>query len=133
MMKTLAVIAAVVILPIAGAAYCSMQKAASDVASAPGRVISSTARTENIIFNYEYFFDVRSQYNTRTAQVAQYKGYFEDEKDPDERRRLRTEFAAVQMSCRGLVNDYNANAAKLNRGLFRDRNLPTQLDGAPCE
>lgn len=103
------------------------------VATAPGRVINKTLQTDNIIFNYERFFDVNAQYTSRVAQINEYKPVLAGEADPAEKARLRTELSAMKQSCRELANGYNADAQKLNRSLFRDNKLPEQLDVTACE
>lgn len=103
------------------------------VATAPGRVINKTLQTDNIIFNYERFFDASAQYTSRLAQIKEYKPLLAAETDSAERSRLRIELSAMKQSCRELANDYNADAQKLNRGLFRDNKLPEQLDATACE
>jgi hypothetical protein len=127
------------ILKFALVGLAALSMAACDVAgnvvSAPGRVANRTLQTDNIIFNYEYFFDVNASFQGRVAQVNQYREFFETETDPAEKSRLRTEFAAIQQSCRELANKYNANATKINRGIFKDPRgvLPSSLDAASCE
>lgn len=103
------------------------------VATAPGRVINKTLQTNNIIFNYERFFDVKANYDARVAQINEQKPLLDAEKDPAERSRLRIELSAMKQSCRELANGYNADAQKLNRSLFRDNKLPDQLDVTACE
>lgn len=103
------------------------------VATAPGRVINKTLQTNNIIFNYERFFDVKANYDARVAQINEQKPLLDAEKDPAERSRLRIELSAMKQSCRELANGYNADAQKLNRSLFRDNKLPEQLDVTACE
>ena len=46
--------------PIAIGAYSTF----STVATAPSRVINKTLQTDNIIFNYERFFDVIAHYTS---------------------------------------------------------------------
>lgn len=103
------------------------------VATAPGRVINKTLETNNIIFNYERFFNVNANYKSRVAQIEEYRPLIAGETDPAEKARLRTELSAMKQSCRELANGYNADAGKMNRSLFRDRDLPEQLDVAACE
>ena len=105
----------------------------NSVATAPGRVINKTLETNNIIFNYERFFNVNANYKSRVAQIEEYRPLIVGETDPAEKARLRTELSAMKQSCRELANGYNADAGKMNRSLFRDRDLPEQLDVAACE
>lgn len=103
------------------------------VATAPGRVINTTLQTDNIIFNYERFFDLNANFTSRSMQVAQYKEFLLTETDPAEKIRLRTEMAAMQQSCRELATKYNADSEKMNRSLFKDKDLPYTLNIAECE
>lgn len=103
------------------------------VLSTPSRVITKTLETENVIMNYEWFHDANGNFDSRVSQVKQYKQLLASETDTQERSRLRVDLAAIQQSCRDLSNRYNANAAKLNRGIFRSKNLPEQLNTGDCE
>lgn len=122
-------VAALFVLPVACGAYSIY----SSVVSAPGRVVGKTLQTNNILTNYELFHDESKQFDARTAQIGEHRGFLATETDPAERTRLRMEMAAQQQSCRELVADYNANSLKLNRQLFKDRGLPPVLDAARCE
>lgn len=105
----------------------------SNVLSAPGRVLNKTIETNNIIFNYELFFDLNSNFDSRVSQVNQYKLLLSNETDKQEKINLRTELAGMQQSCRELANKYNTDSQKLNVGLFKDRNLPYTLNATLCE
>lgn len=104
-----------------------------NIASQPARVISKTLDADNVINNYEWFHDANGNYLARVSQVKQFKSLNASESDPQERSRLRIEMAAVQQSCRDLSRRYNANASKMNRGIFRERSLPEQLNTGDCE
>ena len=112
---------------------CSYLGVLNKAATAPARVINKTLETDNIIFNYEYFFDMNAAFTSRSAQVKQYKDLYATETDKDEKIQLRTEMSAMQQSCRELATKYNANSLKLNRGLFKDKKLPYQLEIKECE
>lgn len=116
-------------VPIAFSVYSIF----SSVASAPSRVINKTLQTDNIIFNYERFFDISANFTSRVAQIKQYKEFLSTETDPIEKVSLRTEKAAMQQSCRELATKYNADSQKMNRSLFRDKDLPYTLDISYCE
>lgn len=120
-----------VVLLAAGCAltYCN---AASAVATAPARVVTRTFETDNIIHNYEWFFDYHSEYKSRLSQFQQAREAWQSETDADEKRRLAVEMRAVQSSCRELANDYNANAQKVNRNIFKN-GTPPSLDASECE
>ncbi len=121
--------AGIIALPVALSAYSTF----STVVSAPSRVVNKTLETNNIIFNYERFFDINANFQSRTAQVKQYKEFFANETDSAEKIRLRTEMSAVQQSCRELARSYNADSQKMNRSLFKDKDLPYELNASECE
>lgn len=104
-----------------------------DMASQPARVVSMTLDANNVITNYEWFHDVNGNFSARVDQVKQFKGLYAAEADPVEKSRLRIEMAAMQANCRDLAKRYNANSAKLNRGLFRGNSLPETLESGACE
>ena len=121
--------AGIIALPVAFAAYSTF----SSAVTAPSRVINKTLQTDNIIFNYERFFDVNANFTSRVAQIKQYKEFLVTETDPSEKIRLRTEMAAMQQSCRELATKYNADSQKMNRSLFKDKDLPYTLNTTDCE
>lgn len=123
------IVGGLIALPIAFGAYSTF----SSVATAPSRVINKTLQTDNIIFNYERFFDVNASFTSRSAQVKQYKEFLATETNPSEKVRLRTEMAAMQQSCRELATKYNADSQKMNRSVFKDSDLPYTLNIAECE
>lgn len=120
-----AIFAALVLLGGVGWVY--------NIVSQPARVVSKTLDADNIINNYEWFHDANGNYLARIAQIKQFKALNANETDQQERSRLRIEMAAIQQSCRDLSRRYNANAAKMNRGIFRERSLPDQLNTGDCE
>lgn len=104
----------------------------TSVATAPGRVISKTLETDNIIASYEWFLDANGQIQARIAQVKGHKAILSDTTDASEKSRLRIELAAIQQSCRDLSNRYNANASKINKAIFR-ADAPESVDARLCE
>ena len=121
---------ATIALSAIGITYCAT---ATNVATAPGRVANKVLGTDNIIYNYEWFYDVQAQYDARTNQLVAWNKEYVNEQDQDERRRLRVEVQAVSQSCRNLVTSYNANAQKLTRKVFKGWSLPDSLDMNNCE
>lgn len=104
----------------------------STVVTAPGRVITKTLETDNIIQSYEWFYDVDAAYKARYGQVIQYKSMLKDEADKDEKYRIRTELAAMQQTCRELATKYNANSEKMNKSIFKGWELPEVLSQSNC-
>jgi len=104
-----------------------------NIMSQPARIVSKTLDADNVITNYEWFHDANGNYLARVSQIKQFKALNGAETDPQEKSRLRIEMAAIQQSCRDLSRRYNANAAKMNRGIFREKSLPDQLNTGDCE
>lgn len=128
-LKVIVAVAAAIVLPVA----CSAYSIYASATTAPGRVISKTLETSNILTNYEMFHDESENFGARVSQINEQRGFLTAETDAAERSRLRMELAAQQQSCRELAADYNANSQKLNRNLFKDRGLPPVLDAGQCE
>lgn len=99
----------------------------------PGRVLQKTLDADNIIANYEWYFDANAQVSARVSQIAGHRSILAEATGDSEKNRLRIELAAIQQSCRDLTQRYNNNAMKLNDGLFRDWRLPKALDPSACE
>jgi hypothetical protein len=125
----LGTMALMIVVPVG----CSLISTANSVTTAPGRVVQKTMQTDNVIQNYEAFFDVKAQYDARVAQITDHSGVLASETDAAEQRRLRMEVSAMRQSCRQLAARYNADAVKLNRAVFRSGNLPETLSAQACE
>lgn len=103
----------------------------TSILSAPGRVIQETLRTNNIINNYEMFFDLNAGYERRVADIQSQKLLLEGA-TVAELNRLKIELVGLQQTCRDLVVRYNAATEKENRLLFKANKLPEQLELATC-
>lgn len=104
---------------------------ATSILSAPGRVIQETLKTNNIINNYEMFFDLNAGYERRVADIQSQKLMLEGATGA-ELNRLKIELTGLQQTCRDLVTRYNAATEKENRSLFKANKLPEQLEIATC-
>lgn len=122
--------AAVLIL---GPGACGLYSAFSSATSAPGRIVWRTLQTDNILQNYESFFDRNAAYNARLGQIKEQAAVLASEADVDERARLRVEVSAMRMSCREIATSYNADSEKQNRSLFKSRGLPPTLSMENCD
>lgn len=131
LMILIAIIA--ILLAIASPIVGNYMKATSDVATAPARVISRTAETDNIINNYEWFFDNAAAIESRVSQIKGTRAVLAETTDPSDRSMRLIELQAQQQSCRDLVTKYNANSAKMNRSVFKSKGLPTEFTIAECE
>lgn len=127
------VIGAGLALLVAVPVGCSVLGGLTSVASAPGRVVQKTMKTENIVSNYEYFHAASSNFVAKGAQVQQFKSLLKDETDKSEAARLRIDLAGVQQSCRDLAAEYNGRSAMVNRSIFKGTTTPVQLNAAICE
>lgn len=128
---TLAAIGAVAFL-IAAPIACSAYSTAVTTATAPSRVINKTLETNNIIFNYEAFFDLKQKYDVRTVQIVDKQATLARATDPFEVSRLQTELDALKYACRDLATRYNSDSVKINRGIFKSNDLPHTLDMTNC-
>jgi hypothetical protein len=105
---------------------------AGSIATAPGRVISKTLETDNIIHSYEWFYDVHAAYLSRVGQIREFKKLDRAE-DAAEAARERVELSAIRQTCRDLATKYNADSQKMNKSIFRGWSLPEALDMGTCE
>lgn len=121
----------VVGLTIVGVAG-SFLMTAGTVATAPGRVVTRTLETGNIINNYEWYYDAYAQYRSRLAQASEHAKMMDGVTDASERSRLATELSAIRQSCRDLATRYNANATKTNKAIFKGREAPEELSMEKC-
>ncbi len=96
-------------------------------------VVAKTVDANHVLQSYEWFYDVDAQVKSRTQQIEGHMHLVMTEADPEERRRLRLELAAMQQSCRDLTSKYNANSEKMNKGIFRNHGLPASIDMMACE
>lgn len=101
------------------------------IVTAPGRVISKTMGTDNIIANYEMFYDINAGHSRRVADIAGHKSAVVTATG-DEKNRLNVELLGMQQTCRDLVTRYNAESSKINKNLFKANNLPSELELNSC-
>lgn len=106
---------------------------ASSVVSAPSRVINKTLETNNIINNYNWFYDNNAAFIAKVGQIKVHANYLKDEADKNERFTLRTELSAMRQICRKLATKYNANSEKLTTSVFKGWSLPQTLSINSCE
>lgn len=123
----------IIVLLLSLSVACSALRACNSVASAPGRVVTRTMQTDNIINNYEWFYDSYHQIRSRINQIKQHKSFLKGDNSKDEKVNLRIELAGMQQSCRDLVEKYNSNSSKVNRDIFKSKSLPHTLDIQICE
>lgn len=124
---------AALIFLVAAPVGCSLYSTFTTTATAPSRVINRTLSTDNILQNYNQFFDRNANYNVRLKQITDNKADLAAETDPDEKYRLRTELKAVRYSCRELAASYNADSEKLTAAPFKAHKLPYRLNMEACD
>jgi hypothetical protein len=98
-----------------------------------GVVVEKTLNADNVLNNYEWFFDTNASITSRQGQIAGHVMLVKEEVDAKERSRLNMELAAMRQSCRDMVTKYNANSEKANKSLFKSRGLPEVLNINVCE
>lgn len=101
------------------------------VLTAPGRVLTETMGTKNVINNYEMFYDINAGHDRRVADIAGHKTAVASATG-DEKNRLNVELIGMQQTCRDLVTRYNAESSKMNKSLFKAADLPSELDINTC-
>lgn len=125
-------LAAILIVGLLGIAWSFMGVFGKAV-TAPGRVISKTLETDNIIQSYEWFYDVNAGYEARTSQIGEFVGLQSEATDSGDKAKLRTELSAIRATCRKLATQYNANSEKMNKQVFKGWSLPDRLPMSECE
>lgn len=105
---------------------------AGKVVDTAGQVVNKTLDADNVINNYEWFYDVNAAFDARVGQIEQHEKFMTDEQDAAELRRLRIELGAMQQTCRELATKYNANSEKMNRSIFKGWQLPASLSMERC-
>lgn len=129
-MKTWILLGAFVIVAPIG---CSMYNSYTTAVSVPSRVLNKTLETNNVIENYEYFYDAVSDYNSRLSQITSHSELLKTTIDESEKNRLNIELGAMKQSCREIANNYNVNSQKINVVAFKSKNLPEELSAKECE
>lgn len=125
------IVAIGVAVVMGGAVLIGGMSTVLSVVSAPGRVIQETLKTNNIINNYEMFFDLNAGYDRRVADIQSQRLMLEGATGA-ELNRLKIELVGLQQTCRDLVARYNAASEKENRALFKANKLPESLEIATC-
>jgi len=105
---------------------------ATTVATAPGKVVQKTFQADNIITNYEWYYDTHAAYEARLGQITDHSSYLEAEEDRIEIQRLRIELTAMRQSCRDLATKYNANSQKVNKSIFKGGAVPETIEKEKC-
>lgn len=104
-------------------------------------VVDKTLNADNVLFNYEMFHDLyngtlqlKANIEQVDKQIADLKAeYSKPTSQWDKEGRKRLSFLedtrnGYLMQYNRNAADYNSNASKLNRKLFKDRSLPYQIE-----
>lgn len=102
-------------------------------------VVDSTLNADNALFNYENFKDLyngaksqKMNIENTNKQIAELKEMYGEpstwsEDVRDDHAHLKENIAGYEMMYQNLVKQYNSDSSKLNRNLFKDNNLPSEL------
>ena len=96
-------------------------------------VVKKTLDSNNVIHNYEWFYDTNAAIESRVGQIKSHKELVAGATEASERSVLNMELAAMKQTCRDLVTKYNANTEKANRSLFKSNGLPESFNISTCE
>lgn len=102
-------------------------------------VVDQTLNANNALVNYEAFKDLYNGAKQQAANIKSAEQQIENLKatygDPKTwTKDIREEHAFLQQNLEGykmqyqsIVKQYNSDSSKLNRNLFKDKNLPAEL------
>lgn len=102
-------------------------------------VVSKTLNADNAIFNYEKFKDLYNGSKQQVQNINDTQQSIDKLKEtygsPDSwTKDVREQFNFLNQTLEGYkqqynrtVSDYNSDSSKLNRTLFKDKNLPAEL------
>jgi hypothetical protein len=102
-------------------------------------VVDQTLDADNAIANYEQFKDLYNGAKAQAQNIKNAEKSIEDLKalygDPSTwTKDVREEYAFLKQNMDGylmqyqsIVKEYNANSSKVNRSLFKDKDLPAEL------
>ena len=108
--------------------------------STPAKVIERTLDPDNMIYNYEWFFNKYHDIEAYQGQITEAEGAlqrFEDSagersnwgfEDKQEWNRLNAVLLGLQNQRRSAIEDYNAKSEMVNRAIFKDGDLPVRID-----
>lgn len=90
-------------------------------------VSQRTLNPDNIIAQYEQFFDRCAAIQRHEASIASQTAMLETAESSQERTHIRANLGGLQAIRAQDIARYNADAAKMNVALFQDRDLPRRL------
>lgn len=105
----------------------------------PFAVVGKVTNPDNIIYNYEYFYNQSEAYSainrkiaTATKSVSNFKQDAGPRKewtfeDKTEMSRLRSIADGLTYQCNDIVADYNAKAKQATRSIFKTNSTPYRL------
>lgn len=102
-------------------------------------VVEKTLNADNALFNYENFKDLYNGAKQQVMNIQSTEASIQTLKDTYGEpstwtKDIRYDYTFLNQSLEGYkqqyqrtVSDYNSDASKLNRNLFKDKNLPSEL------
>ena len=128
-MKTKHIVLCILAVPVALSGFALW----SSVFTKPVALLNKATDTTKMLANYEWFYEASNNFQSRVAQVKQFKTLVAGETDKGELSRLRVDLSAVQQSCRDLSAKYSAQSGKLHVGYMKSNTLPETLNMKECE
>ena len=105
-----------------------------------GKVVSKTLDADNVIYNYEYFYNKYESYNSINKKIdnageslTDFIASLPDNKEDwmyEDRQILaqkRSILRGLEAQKADIIKDYNSHSDMKNRSLFKDNNLPDKL------
>ena len=80
-----------------------------------GGVVSKTISSENILANYQWFYDQKNEIDATRNKVK------------IARRNNLPETAGIEMVLQGMIGEYNSRSKQINRKLWKANDLPYQI------
>lgn len=125
-------LAAVSLIGIAAKVVLFPAMVAGTVINSAEGVVKKTLNADNVIHNYEWFYDTNAAIESRLGQIKSHSSLVKTA-DAGERSTLNMEMSAMMQTCRDLTTKYNANSEKVNRSLFKSNGLPESFPVSICE
>jgi cell division protein FtsL len=113
---------------------------AINLASQPARIVTKTMDADNVIFNYEHFYNlwndikaISKKIEDQDAQIAQFKvdtgprenwGFA----DKDAYDKMQQTLVGLKQYRQTIIAQYNSDSSKLNRSLFKGKDLPYRVN-----
>ena len=114
-----------VMIAILGMTSCYVVR---DAAQSARDISRKTLNADNVIYNYEHFFDLHAQVKNGITAATNAAMGFNLVKGDEAKNNKITEFNGAVKFTRTVIEQYNADSKKMNRTVFKDWRLPATLD-----